>query len=65
MRINKAILTGVIVVSAIGLIIYATQKNHTRRTERIRDEVAEEGYETAYDILYPLKAPRFKKYRWS
>ena len=65
MRINKTILTGVIVVSAIGLIIYATHKSQTKRTERIREEVADEGYETAYDVLYPLKPQRLKRYRWS
>jgi hypothetical protein len=65
MRINKTILTGIIVVSTIGIIIYATQKSHTRRTARIRDEVAEEGYETALDILYPLKPQRVKRFGWS
>jgi predicted nucleic acid-binding protein len=65
MRINKIVLTGIIAIGAVGLIIYATHKSTTRRTERILDQVAEEGYETAHDILYPLKAQRLKKYRWS
>jgi len=65
MRINKTLLVGLITVGALGLILYATQKNNVRRTHRIRERVADEGYETAYDILYPLKPSIFKKYRSS
>lgn len=41
-----------------GLMVYAIRTNNTRRR---RAQVANEGYETAPDILHPEKSRRFKK----
>ena len=41
-----------------GVVIY----NHLRKTklERKLVDIADAGYETAYDILYPMKPRKFK-----
>ena len=55
---NKVILTGIVTIGVIGLAIYLTKKNEAKREECELSMVADEGYETAYDILFPVKKPR-------
>ncbi|GAC1426602.1 MAG: hypothetical protein NVS1B13_14150 [Flavisolibacter sp.] len=45
--------------AAAGLILYLVKRNKTHITRLSR--VANEGYETAEDILYPLKHNRKKR----
>ena len=43
---------------AVGIVIYLVQKN---REEKRTMDIADAGYETAHDILYPLKKQRWKR----
>ncbi len=63
MRATK-IIAGIAVVSAAALLIYTLRR--VQKINRMRDEasrrVAEHGYETAHDILYPQGNKRPGKY---
>jgi hypothetical protein len=63
MRATK-IIAGVAMVSAAALFIYTVRR--LQKINRMRDEaskrVAEHGYETAHDILYPQRSKRPGKY---
>ena len=48
-------------VGAAAIVIYASRRIDTKR-RLIR--VADEGYETAHDILYPNKASRHNELRF-
>lgn len=44
---------------AAGIVTYfLLQKNATQKK---LDTIADAGYETAYDVLYPLKNPRVRR----
>ena len=46
---------------AVGIAIYLLQKNRTEQKQKRRQmRVSDEGYETAEDILYPLRNQRRK-----
>ena len=56
------ILIGVgIAAAAAGFIIYAVRRQQVNRRHA---KVADEGYETAHDILYPPKKYKRKKVRY-
>ena len=61
MRATK-IIAGIAVVSTAALIIYTVRR--VQKINRLRDDaskrVAEHGYETAHDILFPIKSKRRK-----
>ncbi len=63
MRNGKKALIGITSVLAIGLAIYIIAKTKKDRMWERLDKIAEEGYETAADILYPQKDSWTKKYR--
>lgn len=63
MRNGEKVLIGITSVLAIGLAIYLVVKTKNDRMWERLDKIAEEGYETAADILYPLKGSWTKKYR--
>lgn len=65
MRNAEKLLIGITSVLAIGLAIYLVAKTKKDRMWERLDKIAEEGYETAGDILYPLKDSWLKKYRMS
>ena len=48
-----AIAATVLAVSALTLVLFKKKKVYDMRTE-----VADEGYELAHDVLYPLKNQR-------
>lgn len=58
MKTRKKLIYGTAAIVFTGLMVYAIRINNTRRR---RKEVANEGYETAADILHPEKSNRFKK----
>lgn len=49
---------GVVSTIAIGVMVYHIRKN---RVGRRLIHISDAGYETAYDILYPLKSKRFRR----
>ena len=49
-------LTAVIgLVTMLGLIVYMRRRQKTNRRKK---QIAEQGYETAHDILFPMKSSR-------
>ncbi len=50
MRRSTKIVFGISAVAVAGLIVYAARGE---KTKRMLKQVADEGYETAHDILYP------------
>lgn len=65
MRNREKLLIGITAVLAVGLAVFIAGKTKKDRMLQRLDKIAEEGYETAADILYPLKAPWPKKFRAS
>ena len=68
MKATKKIITGIGLISAVVLFIYTVRRR--QKTNRIRMHaeaarlVAEHGYETAHDILYPQKNKGIRKYKY-
>ena len=63
---RKKIIAGISLLTLTGAIIY-----FWRRRQRIHavdqlkaEQVAEEGYETAHDVLFPNRGRRIKRYRY-
>ena len=58
MKTTKKLMYSAAALAFTGLLVYVTRRANTKR--RIA-EVANEGYETAADLLYPKTNKRFKK----
>ncbi len=65
MRNGQKITIGITAIAAVGVIIYVARKRRQKRIFTRLDRIAEEGYETAGDILYPLKHTRSRKNPYS
>lgn len=61
MRKGETLLIGITSILALGLAIYLVGKTKRDRMFERLDKIAEEGYETAGDILYPLKGSWSKR----
>jgi hypothetical protein len=59
MKITNKILIGIGFATGVGLIIYLVRNR--RKINKMSQEVAEHGYETAQDILFPRKNKRGRK----
>jgi hypothetical protein len=57
MRNSFKLIVGLTSLAAIGVAIYFARKDRVIRTRH--EVVSDEGYETAYDILYPLQRRRY------
>jgi hypothetical protein len=55
------ILIGIGIAAAAGFIIYAVRRQQSNKRHA---RVADEGYETAHDILYPQKKYKRKKVQY-
>ena len=53
MKISKIIGVGLAVVAVAGLAVYIAKKIERKN---MLDQIADEGYETAHDILFPGKS---------
>lgn len=53
---NTIILAGLTAALAVGTILFISGATKKRRIFVQSKEVADEGYETALDILFPLKS---------
>ena len=62
MTLNKKLLITVTSLATIGVIIYFSRTTRRNRVEkeRILDLVADEGYETAFDIISPLRSQQLR-----
>jgi hypothetical protein len=52
--------TGIASIAVVGLVVFLALKSKESRTFQKLDRIADEGYETAGDILFPLKTPRLR-----
>lgn len=57
MKIYKLAL-GITLTIALGVVVYHIKKV---KVEKRLVTISDAGYETAYDILYPIKVNRFKR----
>jgi hypothetical protein len=56
---NKTLL--VTATIALGVITFVYLKKQKEKEAKMLDTIADEGYETAGDILFPLKPKRIRK----
>ena len=62
---NKRIIAGIGLIALAGTIIYLRRRRKTNIINELKSQqVAEHGYETAHDILFPKKTKRIRKYRY-
>ena len=63
MHIKKSniLLVGLGTAIAIGMVVYLARRNKSNQRHA---RVAEEGYETADDILFPGKGPRSRRFHY-
>lgn len=55
---KKKLVIAIASTIAVGIVVYLVQKN---KEEKRTISIADAGYETAHDILYPLKKQRWRK----
>ncbi len=48
-------LVSIATLTTVGVVFFISWKKHVKKQKRILEQIADEGYETAHDILYPLK----------
>ncbi len=61
MKLSYKIAFGIAVVAAAGVVIYLARSSQTKR---MLNQIADEGYETAHDILFPNKKMRDKRLKY-
>lgn len=54
---------GIVSIVATVIIIYSVKTHKKVRTVKRLISVSDAGYETAYDVLYPIKYKRYRTYR--
>lgn len=65
MKNRQIIIIGITSIAAIGLIVLLAGKTKKNRIMQRLDRIAEEGYETAGDILYPSNKLLYKNQEYS
>ncbi len=65
MKSRQIIIVGITSIVAIGLIVLLAGKTKKNRIMQRLDRIAEEGYETAGDILFPSNKPLYKNQEYS
>lgn len=55
---KKKLFIAVASTIAVGILIYLVQRN---KAEKKSVTISDAGYETAHDILFPLKKQRWKR----
>ena len=61
---RKQIIAGISLITLAGIIIYLRRRHRADIMNELKaEQVADNGYETAHDILFPKKKKRAKKYR--
>ena len=63
---QKRVIVGIGLITAAGIIIYLRRRYRKNIINELKaEQVAEHGYETAHDILFPKKGRRIKRYRYN
>ena len=61
---RKQIIAGISLLTLAGLVIYLRRRHRINLINQLKaEQVSEQGYETAHDILFPQKK-RTRKYRY-
>lgn len=58
---KKGLLIGVTVTLAAGITIYLLNKRKSNELAQRRIAISDAGYETAADLLYPMRSSRLKR----
>ncbi len=58
---RKILLTGIVSIAIVGMVILIAKKNVSSKKAVELDRIADAGYETAGDILYPMKKASKKR----
>jgi len=62
---RKTIITGISLLTLTGVIIYLLRRQRIHAVNQLKaEQVAEEGYETAHDVLFPNRGRRIKRHRY-
>lgn len=61
MNLTHKIILGLAIGTAAGIMIYVTRNSNTKR---MLNQISDEGYETAQDILFPGKTIQEKHLRY-
>ena len=61
MKTRNKVLFGAAAIAVAGLVIYASNR---KKTDHMLKQIADEGYETAHDVLFPDKEKRNKKLQY-
>ncbi len=66
MKATKKIIAGIGLITATGLIICLVRRHKTNiMNEQKAKQVADHGYETAHDILFPKKNKGIRKNKYN
>lgn len=62
---RRQIIAGISLLTLAGIMIYLRRRHRANVIKQLKaEQVAEQGYETAHDILFPKQKRRIKKYRY-
>ncbi len=63
---RKRIIAGISLLALAGIILYARRRHRANVVDELKaEQVAEHGYETAHDILFPKKNRGIKRHRYN
>jgi hypothetical protein len=63
---RKRIIAGISLLTLAGIILYVRRRHRANVVNELKaEQVAEHGYETAHDILFPKKSKRIKRHRYN
>jgi hypothetical protein len=61
---RKHIIAGISLLTVSGILFYFWRRRRNHVMKQLKaEQVAEHGYETAHDILFPNKPRRIKRHR--
>jgi hypothetical protein len=61
---RKQIIAGISLLTITGVAVYLWRRRRTNILNELKaEQVAEHGYETAHDVLFPKPRRRIKTYR--
>jgi hypothetical protein len=61
---RRQIIAGISLLTLAGVIIYLRRRHRINVMDELKaEQVADQGYETAHDVLFPKKRSRIKRYR--
>jgi len=61
---RKQIIAGISLLTFTGIVIYLWRRHRTNVLNELKaEQVAEHGYETAHDVLFPKPRRRIKRIR--